>query len=110
MRKFLIALAAVSMLATPVAAEARHRDDNRRGNGVGSFLGGVLVGAIVGAAVSSADRDRREREDVYYEPRYRDYDRPRFRDVTIRQRVCFEEQRVEEVFGRLRTYYVYRCR
>lgn len=111
MNKFLTALAALAVVATPVAAEARHRDhDNRRGNGVESFLGGLLVGAIVGAAVSSAERDRRDREDIYYDRRYRDLDHPRFRDGTIRRRVCFEEQRVEEIFGRLHTYYVYRCR
>jgi hypothetical protein len=104
MRKFLTALAAITMLTTPVAAEARHRDDNRRSDKVGNFIGGLIVGVVVGAAVSSADRDRQRREDDYYEPRHRDYDdyRPR--------RVCFKEQTVEYRYGRKYVYYEYRCR
>jgi Ni/Co efflux regulator RcnB len=99
MKKILTALAALAVVATPVAAEARHRD---RGDEVGNFIGGLIVGAVVGAAISSADRDRQD--DTYNEPRYRDRDsyRPR--------RVCFKEQTVEYRFGRKYVYYEYRCR
>ena len=103
MRKFLTALAAITMLATPVTAEARHRDDNRRSDKVGNFLGGLIVGVVVGAAVSSADRDRQRREE-HYEPRYRDYGDYRSR------KVCFQEQIVEYRYGRKYVYYEYRCR
>lgn len=101
MKKFLTALAALAVVATPVSAEARHRDnDNRRGDRVGNFIGGLIVGVVVGAAVSSAERDREE--DRYYEPRYRD-------DYRVR-RVCFEEQIVEYRHGRRYVHYEYRCR
>ena len=106
MNKFLTALAALAVVATPVAAEARHRDhDNRRGNRVESFLGGLLVGAIVGAAVSSSERDR-QRQDERYDPRYRVYEDDLYRP----RRVCFEEQIVEYRYGRRYVYYEYRCR
>lgn len=97
MKKILTTLAALVVVATPVAAEARHRD---RGDKVGHFIGGLLVGAVVGAAISSADRA--QRDDRYNEPRYRDEYRP--------QRVCFEEQTVEYRYGRKYVYYEYRCR
>jgi hypothetical protein len=101
MKKFLTTLAAVAVLATPVAAEARHKDKDR-GDKVGNFIGGLIVGAVVGIAVSSADRNKRD--DTYNDRRYRDYDdyRPR--------RVCFEEQIVEYHRGRKYVYYEYRCR
>lgn len=99
MKKFLTTLAAIAVLATPVAAEARHRDKDR-GDKVGNFIGGLLVGAVVGAAISSADRA--QRDDTYNEPRYRDDYRPR--------RTCFEEQIVEYRYGRKYVYYEYRCR
>ena len=105
MKKFLTTLAAIAVLATPVAADARHRDNDRsehRSNKVGNFIGGLLVGAVVGAAISSGDRSRRD--DTYNEPRYRDYDNYRTR------RVCFEEQTVEYRYGRRYVYYEYRCR
>ena len=101
MKKFLTTLAAIVVLATPVAAEARHRDRDR-GDKVGNFIGGLLVGAVVGAALSSKDRYRQD--DTYNEPRYRDYDNYRTR------RVCFEEQTVEYRYGRKYVYYEYRCR
>lgn len=99
MRKFLIALVAISMLATPVAAEARHRDNDRserRHNGVGKFLGGLVVGMIVGAAVAAP------REEAEEYTRDREVYRPR--------KVCFEEQIVEYRYGRKYVYYEYRCR
>lgn len=102
MRKFLTAMAAIAMVATPATAEARHKD-NRRGDKVENFIGGLIVGVVVGAAVSSAERDRQRREDEYYEPRYRD-------DNYRHRRVCFEEQIVEYHRGRKYVYYEYRCR
>lgn len=104
MKKFLTALAALAVVATPVAAEARHRDSGHRsGDRVGSFLGGLLVGVVVGAAASSSER---ERQDDRYEPRYRDYEYDNYRP----RRVCFEEQTVEYRYGRRYVYYEYRCR
>ena len=102
MKKFLTALAALAVVATPVQAEARHREHGR-GDKVGSFLGGLLVGAIVGAAVSSSER---ERQDDRYEPRYRVYEDDQYRP----RRICFEEQIVEYRYGRRYVYYEYRCR
>ena len=106
MNKFLSALAALAVLAAPVQAEARHRDNNRserhhNGNGVGKFVGGLIVGAIVGAAASNSRQHDR---------RYEDYNYPYERDSYRPQRVCFEEQIVEYRYGRKYVYYEYRCR
>lgn len=103
MKKILTAFAAMAVLATPVAAEARHRDNNR-GDRVGNFIGGLVVGAIVGAVVSSS-RDRRDPEPRYED--YREYDQP---ETYRARRVCFEEQIVEYRYGRKYVYYEYRCR
>lgn len=108
MKKFLATLAAVAVLATPVAAEARHRDGPRhersRGDNVGPFLGGLLVGAIIAGAASNSrnrDRDFDRRHDVIRLPSDRYYHR---------QRVCFEEQIVEYYYGERYIRYEYRCR
>ena len=106
MKKILTALAALAVVATPVAAEARHRDQDRverpqRNRGAGNFIGGLLVGAIVGAAVLSS-RQQEEVSGDYQYPRERDYYRPR--------RTCFEEQVVDYRYGRKYVYYEYRCR
>jgi Ni/Co efflux regulator RcnB len=111
MRKFLIVLAAVSMLATPAAAQRqadsevsmhnnrfdryeqadRHkqvdRHDRKKKKKVGKFLTAFFVGAITGVAISGPDRST-----------YRS------------RRTCFETVRVEERFGRRYKYYEYKCR
>ena len=108
MKKFLRTLAAIALLATPVAAEARHRDNDRsdhrseRRSGGCGWLCGAIIGGVVVGALSSNNRDRQD--DTYNEPRYRDRDNYRPR------RVCFEEQIVEYRFGRKYVYYEYRCR
>lgn len=76
-------LIAVSVLATPVAAEARGRGDHRveqghrghRGVNTGEAIAIGLGAFILGAAISGGNRNER------YEERYedRDYDRPVYR-------------------------------
>lgn len=77
MKKFLIALTALSMIATPAMARDRHgRHD--RGDRTGAVIAGVVGGIVLGAVLS----DRRERDDRYY----RDYNR-----------IPYEEQRLREI-------------
>lgn len=76
-------LIAVSVLATPVAAEARGRGDHRveqghrghRGVNTGEAIAIGLGAFILGAAISGGSREER------YEERYedREYERPRYR-------------------------------
>jgi hypothetical protein len=106
MKKFLTAIAALAVLATPVAAEARHGDGPRhersRGDNVGTFLGGLVVGAIIGsAAANSRNRTYDDGYEVRELPRDTYY---------RRQRVCFEEQIVEYYYGQRYIRYEYRCR
>ena len=82
-------LVALTVLATPVAAEARHRDDGRRHHHSRISTGEAIaigVGAfILGAAASSGNR----RDDRVYD---RDYDRgyDRGNDYEYRRPVCRE--------------------
>jgi hypothetical protein len=122
MFKSLVAsVAAVSMLMTPVVAEARsdrghhaershgnHDRGHRRGVSGGDIALGI--GAfILGAAVASS-RDDRRRDDRNYDKRY--YDDHEYYDDRgyYPQRVCFEEQIVEYYYGRRYVRYEYRCR
>ena len=71
-------LVAVSVLATPVVAEARGREDHRtehrhRGVNTGEAIAIGLGALILGAAIGS-NRDERQADD--YEDRY---ERPRYR-------------------------------
>ena len=80
-------LIAVSVLATPVAAEARHRDDRRveqghrghRGVNTGEAIAIGLGAFILGAAVSGGRTER-------YEDR--DYDREVYRGYETRR--CYD--------------------
>lgn len=72
MKKFIIALAALSMTATPALAEHRgnrggyeHRSGNKCGWLCGAIIGGVVVGAL-----SSNSRNRDRDRDRYYEDPY----------------------------------------
>lgn len=103
MKKFLITLAAIIMLATPVAAQTDNealmhdnrydryeqvdRHERKKKKNIGKFLTGFFAGAITGVAISGSDRST-------YRPR----------------RACFETMRIEERFGRRYKYYEYKCR
>lgn len=113
MKRLLSAFMALTVVATPVAAQAQVRDRDviilredrpRRGNDVGALLGGLVIGALVGGAVANSrnrDRDFDRRHDVIRLPSDRFHHR---------QRVCFEEQIVENFYGRRFIRYEYRCR
>lgn len=80
-------LIAVSVLAMPVAAEARHRDGNRGERHHSRISTGeaiaIGVGAfILGAATSSNRRDENSREREVYEREYEyHYRRPVCREI-----------------------------
>lgn len=80
MKKFLITLATLSMIATPAMARDRdHRHYERsRGDRTGAVIAGVIGGVVLGSILS----DRRSRDDRYY----RDYNR-----------IPHEEQRLREI-------------
>lgn len=86
-------IVAASILATPVAAEARGRDGHRtehrhRGLNTGEAIALGVGAFILGAAVSSGNRENRGVDD--YEDRY---ERPRYRgrDSYYRpERNCYE--------------------
>lgn len=116
MKKIVTALAALSMLATPIVAEAgdgnhrrdshssrqdRHRDRGiKTGEAIAIGLGAIILGSIVNS--SNGDRNYYRYDEDTYNYRYRDRDR-RYR------RVCFEEQVVEWHRGRRYIYYIPRC-
>lgn len=112
MKKIITAIILGSIIAaTPVAAEARHRDrgserHERRGGGCGWLCGAIIGGVVVGALSSSDRRDRdrndydsyREYDNRYYPPDYR-YDR----------RYCVREQVTEWHRGERYIYWETRC-
>jgi hypothetical protein len=81
MKKFLIALAAVSMIATPAMARDHRHYERHRGDRTGAVVAGVIGGVVLGAILSDRS-DRRDRDDRYY----RDYNR-----------IPYEEQRLREI-------------
>lgn len=68
MKKILSILAALSVLVTPITAEARHKHydshrydypyRHRNHNGAGNFLGGLAAGVIGTIIIQEATRDR----------------------------------------------------
>jgi hypothetical protein len=59
MKKFIAALIACSMFATPVYAHHNNRGFNR-GASTGDVIAGVVGGIILGAIISNASRDNRD--------------------------------------------------
>lgn len=78
MKKFIAILAAVSMIATPAIAEAKHRQSNYHrhdqhggvstGEAVAIGLGALIIGGAI--ANSNRQRERDRYEESRYEPRY----------------------------------------
>lgn len=103
-------LIALAVVATPVAAEARHRDGNRNGNGwehrqnrsrisTGEAIA-IGVGAfILGAAASRKQTDERVVEREVYDREY-DYHYRR-----QQERTCYKEyQPLYDAYGRVVQY------
>ena len=78
-------LVALTVLATPVAAEARHREDGRRHHSRISTGEAIAIGVgafILGAATSSNRRDDRVYDREVYDREYEyHYRRPVCREV-----------------------------
>lgn len=114
-KNLVLSLAAVTLVVTPVSAEARHRDhperQERRGNGCG-WLCGAIIGGIVVGALSSSDRER-EREQARRNPdfdRYRDFDNRYYPpDYRYDRRYCVREQIVEWRRGERYVYWETTC-
>ncbi len=115
-KKLTLALAAATMLVTPVMAEAkdRHNHDrkewnqrsDRRGNGCG-WLSGAIIGGIVVGALSSSDRETRRNPDY---DRDRDYDNRYYPpDYRYDRRYCVREQITEWVRGERYVYWQTTC-
>lgn len=97
MKKLLIALATLSMIATPAMARDHHHKRHDRGDRTGAVVAGIIGGVVLGAILS----DRRDERD------YRDYNRiphenRRLRDIeeynrywTQPQRSCVEVRYVD---------------
>lgn len=110
-KNLLLSVAALTMVAAPISAEARdrgHRSERheRRGGGCG-WLCGAIIGGIVVGALSSSDREERRNPDYdqnrdydnrYYPPDYR-YDR----------RYCVREQITEWRRGERYVYWQTTC-
>lgn len=118
MKKIITSIILGSIIAaTPVAAEARHRDrgsnhHERRGGGCGWLCGAIIGGLVVGA-ISSDRRDRNEDRQDRYNPDYnpdRDYDNryypPEYR---YDRRYCVREQITEWYRGERYVYWETRC-
>jgi len=80
MKKFLIALAAVSMVATPAMARDHRHYERDRSDRTGAVVAGVIGGVVLGVILSG--RSHCDRDDRYY----RDY-----------KRIPYEEQRLREI-------------
>lgn len=62
MKKFITALIACSVLATPAYAHHNNRGFNR-GASTGDVVAGVVGGILLGAIISNASRDNRDNRD-----------------------------------------------
>ena len=114
MKKFLTVLAALAMVATPVAAEAHGRDNHNnerpRRSGAGNLIGGIIVGTIIGSAIASSRQPPQDTWDSQYPQDTWDSQYPQAGEYRQRRRVCFREQIVEYYYGRRFIRYEYRCR
>lgn len=115
MKKIIVAaIAAVSMLATPVAARDNYRYHSpHRGNNTGAVIAGIIGGVVLGAVISESGRDRRyeDRRDYRDDRYYRGYREPRYVVVdpygsNVYERRCQEIRRVD-YYGN--PYYVTQC-
>lgn len=116
MKKIIVAaIAAVSMLATPVAARDNYRyHSSHRGNNTGAVIAGIIGGVVLGTVISESGRDRRyeDRRDYRDDDRYyRGYREPRYVVVdpygsNVYERRCQEIRRVD-YYGN--PYYVTQC-
>lgn len=113
-KNLLFSVAALTMVAAPISAEARDRDrghrserherHERRGGGCGWLCGAIIGGIVVGALSSDSQRrdpdyDRaRDYDNRYYPPDYR-YDR----------RYCVREQITEWRRGERYVYWQTTC-
>lgn len=111
---FIVSLAAVTMIATPISAEARHRDDRpvrseRRGNGCGWLCGAIIGGIVVGALTSKDDDRNTQRRNPDYDP-YQDYDNRYYPpDYRSDRRYCVREQITEWRRGERYVYWQTTC-
>jgi hypothetical protein len=101
MKKFLLSLAAIALVATPVQAHKEHKD---RDTNTEEVIAALILGGLVGAALA----DRRESEEVEsYEDRI-DYNprRNKYRDQYYK---CRDRKQVSYRNGKRITYNVRRC-
>ncbi len=102
MKKFLIALATFSMIASPAMARDHRYERHGRGDRTGAVIAGVIGGVVLGAVLSDR-RDRDYRDDRYYRDYNRiPYEEQRLRDIerynrywTQPQRTCVEVRYVD---------------
>lgn len=112
MKKILVGLIVVSLLATPAMARHRDRQDNyghteKRSKGCGWLCGAIIGGVVVGA-LSSSNRNDRERTDREHNDR--NYDN-RYYPPNSRydERYCVREQIVEWRGGERYVYWQTTC-
>lgn len=110
-KNLLLSVAALTMVAAPISAEARdrgHRSERheRRGGGCG-WLCGAIIGGIVVGALSSSDREERRNPDY---DRERDYDNRYYPpDYRYDRRYCVREQITEWRRGERYVYWQTTC-
>lgn len=101
MKKFLLSLAAIALVATPVQAHKEHKERDVKTEEV---IAALILAGLIGAAIA----DRRESEEVEsYEDRYDHISRRnKYRDQQYR---CRDHMEVSYRNGRRITYNVRRC-
>ena len=111
-KNLLLSAAALTMVAAPISAEARERNQHherseRRGGGGCGWLCGAIIGGIVVGALSSSDQKERRNPDY---DSYRDYDNRYYPpDYRYDRRYCVREQIVEWRRGERYVYWQTTC-